>query len=134
VRAIGLLHAPDGGDPAEQAVRVRVLITLSSVETELRGRDEGLARLREAEQLAAAAGDPALEFAVESALGLQLLRRGDHAAALDHFAAAERVVRHAEASEACTLYLNRGNLMLPWPGTTWAISSSWRETCRRRCG
>ncbi|HET9649055.1 MAG TPA: CHAT domain-containing protein, partial [Microlunatus sp.] len=104
--------AEDGAGARTRAARVRVLITLSSVETELHGRDAGLARLHEAEALATASGDPSLEFAVESALALQLLRRGDHAGALEHFAAAERNVRHAPASEACILYLNRGNLML----------------------
>ena len=107
-----LLGDSEVAEPTARAVRVRVLITLASVEIELRSRDEGMARLHEAEELVATSADSGLEFAVESALALQLLRRGDHQGALEHFAAAERNVRHATTAEACVLYLNRGNLML----------------------
>ncbi|GAA3606322.1 CHAT domain-containing protein [Microlunatus ginsengisoli] len=113
LRGLRLLEAPEQADQAEaQAVRVRVLMTLSTVETELHGRDAGLARFEEAEQLAAVSGNPALQFAVDSATALNLLRRGDHDGALERFASAERNIKSATTSEACILFLNRGNLML----------------------
>ena len=113
LKALGRLEEPEAAADSEaQAVRVRVLMTLSTVETEVRGRDVGLTRFEEAERLAEASGDPALQFAVDSATALNLLRRGDHDGALTRFASAERYVRSASTSDACILYLNRGNLML----------------------
>lgn len=105
----------DGADPEASdgaAVRVRVLMSLSTVQNELRGEDVGRLRWREAEELADRSGAPGIRFSVDSAVALQLLRRGEHAAALERFAAAERNAAYASRSEACILHLNRGNLLL----------------------
>ncbi len=90
--------------------QVRVLITLAGVEEEVLG--DGTARWDEASRLVAVLTEPELSFAVHSAAALQRLRRGEHEEALTHFAQAESLVGHASRRDACTLYLNRGNLRL----------------------
>jgi hypothetical protein len=116
-RALGYLERPDLADQRRaQLIKVRVLTTLSSVEVELRGqRDpERVAeqRLVEARSIAVGLGEPSVAFAVDNALALQALRRGDHEQALTLFAAAERHVADASVNDASIFYLNRGNLRL----------------------
>jgi len=113
----GLLHAlsrlaeeEDPADRAAQALRIRLLMTLTTAEDELHG--DGLPRLVEAQALAERLGDPALRFGVLNSAALRLLRRGDHAAALEAYAAAEALVGHARRRDAAVLHLNRGNLRL----------------------
>jgi hypothetical protein len=116
-RALGYLERPDLAEQRRaQLIKVRVLTTLSSVEVELRGqRDPERAaeqRLVEAQRIAVDLGEPAVAFAVDNALALQALRRGDHEQALTLFAAAERHVADASVNDASIFYLNRGNLRL----------------------
>jgi tetratricopeptide (TPR) repeat protein len=102
--------------PGALAVKVRVLTTLSTVEVELSGQrasgldPEGL--LAQAQLIAEQLADPGVAFAVENALALQALRRGDHEVALLRFEAAERHVADASINDASVFYLNRGNLRL----------------------
>jgi hypothetical protein len=116
-RALGYLERPDLAEQRQaQLIKVRVLTTLSSVEVELRGqRDpEQIAdqRLNEAQRIAASLGEPAVAFAVDNALALQALRRGDHEQSLRLFTVAERHVADASVNDASIFYLNRGNLRL----------------------
>ena len=102
--------------PGALAVKVRVLTTLSTVEVELSGQraggldPDGL--LAQAQLIAEQLADPGVAFAVENAIALQALRRGDHEVALLRFEAAERHVADASVNDASVFYLNRGNLRL----------------------
>jgi hypothetical protein len=116
-KALDYLTRVEFGDrPSALAVKVRVLTTLSTVEVELSGRGaSGLDPqdlLTQAKLIAEQLGDPGVAFAVDNALALQALRRGDHGVALERFEAAERHVADASVNDASIFYLNRGNLRL----------------------
>lgn len=113
LKALESLADPDiSGHPRALAVKVRVLVTLSTVEAELRGRQEGIARLAEAQRIVDELAETGLAFAVDNAMALRLVRSGAYEDALDRFSRAEQNISAATASEACILYLNRGNLRL----------------------
>jgi len=117
LKALDYLARADLADqrPALTA-KVRILTTLSTVENELRGQDGGAALaqelLAEAHELAQDLHDQSGEFAIDNALALQALRRGDHDQALQRFATAEMHVSHASINDASIFYLNRGNLRM----------------------
>lgn len=112
-KALTLLADPDiVAAPDAVSVKVRVLLTLSTVEVEVRGRGGGLGRLADARRLADQLGRPSVTFAVDNATALRMLRTGDHPAAMQRFEAAERHIAAAGTTDACVLYLNRGNLHL----------------------
>lgn len=105
---LGAVEQP--GDLEAQALRVRLLVSLSAAEEELHGN--GLALLQEARRLTELLDEPVLRFAVANSSALRLLRHGEFEAALEAYAGAEAMVGHARRHDAAVLYLNRGNLRL----------------------
>lgn len=121
-RALGLLatdEQPGDGsgqspapDPRSAKLRVRLMMTLSTVEFERGDRQSGEARLRAAHDAADQIGSGELSFAISSLNAFRTLRGGQHERALNGFAQAERNVAWATHLDAAVMYLNRGNLRM----------------------
>lgn len=110
--ALAQLSAADGNGTDTSSTRVRVLVTLSTVEVELYGQQHGRSSLDEAHRIAAETAAPELGFAVHNASALRSLRFGDTDEALRQFSVADTLADGATVPERCTLLLNRGNVYL----------------------
>lgn len=110
--ALSTLDADPDPTESRQAIRVRVLISLFNVESELSGRPYPTQLLAEADAIAAAIRADDLTFAISNARGLRAMRDGDGDAALDHFSRAVDHLAVAPTEDACVLLLNRGTLRL----------------------
>ncbi|MEP7178733.1 MAG: hypothetical protein ABI775_06565, partial [Pseudonocardiales bacterium] len=111
-RALDLMVAEAGTEPAIVTLRIRLLIALASSEFELSGLDRGLAVLDSAATEAADHRAKSLASVLASQRGLLHLRAGNHAQALANLDEAIRRVADAPELDRLKILLNRGALNL----------------------
>jgi tetratricopeptide (TPR) repeat protein len=107
------LRALSKADPSQaQVLHARLLISLGRSQSEVGGLEAGMPSMHQAQELAAALGDPAVQMHLHLQLGYMWMRAGKLDSAKADFDAAAQLIAYAEPAVACNILLNQGGLAL----------------------